>query len=107
MMDYIDRQELVEIIAERNRNTCNGTMSCLQMRRMVERVPAADVVPVLHGQWVDAHGDRRVAECSACKELFEVVFDGPSSDELFAWFARFYRYCPNCGARMVGGAGDG
>lgn len=94
-MDYIDRQELTASICEDRR-----PLSFAMLFEHLRGAPAADVVPVLHGQWVDAHGDRRVAECSVCKELFEVVFDGPSSDELFAWFARFYRYCPNCGARM-------
>lgn len=47
MAEYIEREALIEEIKERNRNTCNGSMSCLQMKRMVEKVPAADVAPVV------------------------------------------------------------
>lgn len=44
---YIERDCLIDMIAERNRNTCNGKMSCIQMKRMVESIPAADVAPVV------------------------------------------------------------
>lgn len=44
MAEYIERDCLIDMIAERNRNTCNGKMSCIQMKRMVESIPAADVV---------------------------------------------------------------
>ena len=47
MAEYIERDCLIDMIAERNRNTCNGKMSCLQMKRMVESIPAAEVVPVV------------------------------------------------------------
>lgn len=47
MAEYIERDCLIDMIAERNRNTCNGKMSCIQMKRMVESIPAAEVVPVV------------------------------------------------------------
>lgn len=72
----------------------------------LKHIPAADVAPVVHGRWVDAHGDRQVAECSRCKHRYEVT-DEPSNAALFACFAHFYRYCPHCGARMDGGEEDG
>lgn len=102
MMDYINRQAVLDSIREDPM-----PISLEMVVKHFRSAPAADVAPVMHGAWVDAHGDRRVAECSACKEQSEVTFDGPSSDELFAWFARFYRFCPSCGARMDGGAEDG
>ena len=57
MSEYIEREALIEEIKERNRNTCNGSMSCLQMKRMVEKVPAADVAPVVR--------------CRECKHYME------------------------------------
>lgn len=45
--EYIERDCLIDMIAERNRNTCNGKMSCIQMKRMVESIPNADVAPVV------------------------------------------------------------
>lgn len=35
------------------------------------------------------------AICGACGEEYEFEEDG------FDWFAESYRYCPNCGSRMV------
>ena len=45
--EYIERKCLIDMISERNRNTCNGKMSCLQMKRMVESIPVADVASVV------------------------------------------------------------
>lgn len=47
MAEYINRQELLDIISERNRDTCNGKLSCLQMKRMVEGIRAAEVFEVV------------------------------------------------------------
>lgn len=47
MAEYIERDCLIEVINERNRNTCNGKMSCIQMKRVVESIPNADVAPVV------------------------------------------------------------
>lgn len=47
MAEYIERDCLIDMISERNRNTCNGKMSCIQMKRMVESIPNADVAPVV------------------------------------------------------------
>ena len=50
-------------------------------------VPAADVVPVVHGRWINPTVPKRYGGgllCSACRK---------SAD----WT---YNYCPNCGARM-------
>ncbi len=53
-------------------------------------IPAADVAPVVHGRW----GDNGIPEsmlsgCSVCG---------------FTCGAYSFRYCPNCGAKMDGGA---
>ena len=54
---------------------------------------AADVAPVRDGRWM-CHGDCGVTECSVC---------GWSIEE----YVGDYAYCPNCGAKMDGGADDG
>ena len=55
----------------------------------IERLPAADVAPVVHGKW----GDNGIAgsmlvKCSVCG---------------FDCGANSFSYCPNCGALMDGG----
>ena len=59
------------------------------------RIPAADVAPVVHGRWEqDADGDWY---CTNCNEVVAICESGRE---------RTYRkpYCPNCGAKMDGGA---
>lgn len=95
MTEYINRQEFLDIISERNRDTCNGKLSCLQMKRMVEGIPAADVTPVRHGRWVtEVERTGNYAHCSMC-------------DCRCRGYTPHYKYCPNCGARMDGVADDG
>ena len=58
----------------------------------IEKIPAADVAPVVHGRWI-MHDDEfgLTCECSVCQ--IETMGDG--------------NYCPNCGAKMDGGADNG
>lgn len=67
MAKYIELDCLIDMIDERNRNTCNGKMSCIQMKRMVESIPAADVAPVGHGVWVkEIERTGNYSHCSEC-----------------------------------------
>ena len=56
---------------------------------ILKAIPAADVATVRHGRWI-MHDDEfgLTCECSACH--IETMGDG--------------NYCPNCGAKMDGGA---
>ena len=53
----------------------------------VDAIPSADVAPVRHGRWIQNYGLPDVKLCSACKTERE------AKD---CW----WRYCPNCGAKM-------
>lgn len=62
----------------------------------IEKIPAADVAPVVHGRWIqvivhvefeDGFVDRVEECCSACHE--------PNG-------RRCTYFCPNCGAKMDG-----
>lgn len=57
----------------------------------VRNLPAADVKPVVRGEWVpkNADGSWRVDTCSACKK-----------DTHYVRYAPAYDFCPNCGADM-------
>ena len=67
----------------------------------IERLPAADVAPVVHGKWVHIRYDRSfgqfdVVKCSRCGlEAYAM-----------AYHVRDGNYCPRCGARMDGGNED-
>ena len=65
--------------------------------REVASFPAADVASVVHARWEqDADGDWY---CTNCNEVVAICESGRE---------RTYRkpYCPNCGAKMDGGAAD-
>lgn len=67
----------------------------------IGKLPAADVVPVVHGRWTTKHyidgifEGTNFDECSACG--YQRVFDDPA-------LKTRYDYCPRCGAKMDGGA---
>lgn len=58
------------------------------VRSIIQRTPAADVAPVVHGQWIASHDE--FCACSICKYPFYVGWNQAN-------------YCPNCGAKMDGG----
>ena len=92
MAEYIEREAAIESLPVAWDSAINA----------LRNAPSSDVAPVVHGAWIDFYGDHKTAECSECQQLFEVTFDGPSKPEFFAAFQDYYRYCPNCGARMDG-----
>ena len=62
----------------------------------IENAPTVDAVPVVRGRWEqDADGDWY---CTNCDEAVAICDSGKN---------RTYHkpYCPNCGAKMDGGAG--
>ena len=66
----------------------------------IEAAPAADVAPVVHGEWLNFTGDFSTAECNQCGELYEVSPDEKPCEDFFSAFKKFYKFCPNCGAKM-------
>lgn len=60
----------------------------------INSIPAADVAPVVHGQWVDG-------KCSNCG------VDIPTDDAHDAIFETECRFCYYWGAKMDGGADNG
>lgn len=67
-------------------------------KRFVEEEPAADVAPVVHGEWVDPEDDGGYTSwhCSLCSHQVGTIGGIPN-----------WKYCPNCGARMDGGEDNG
>ena len=60
----------------------------------ISDIPAADIAPLVHGRWIskNPHGYEWTFVCSNCGYV-----DGyPFNDR--------HNYCPNCGAKMDGGA---
>ena len=92
----IDANNLIEEIREERCYNCRNfkDMKCdycgtADYIYMIEDMPTADVAPVVHGKW-KRYG-KNLGECSECGEIVSVRNN----------------YCPNCGAKMDGGADNG
>ena len=89
--EYIRRDDALKYIKSEQCKTCSdiglcGNCAVLVAVRLLEKVPAADVAPVVRGKW----GDNGIAgsmlvKCSVCG---------------FDCGANSFSYCPNCGARI-------
>ena len=101
MAEYIEREALMRRIKEIHCAECDSyhgvrCRACWVDDTLdyIDSEPAADVAPVRHGRWIEHkhfHHDHYIDstyECSECKAEEPLTSD----------------YCPNCGAKMGGGA---
>lgn len=89
MAEYIERRAAIEHLNV----WCDGCGSAVEC---ILAEPAADVAPVVHGQWISKNtiGYDWTFVCSNCGYI-----DGyPFNDR--------HNFCPNCGAKMDGGDND-
>ena len=67
----------------------------------VDAEPTVDAVPVVHGEWSTIEDDYCglvALHCSVCDQEWWFEEDAP---------IKHYHYCPNCGASMKDGDGNG
>ena len=107
MAEYIDRDAFKENVEERYCLLCkaegkdyNGCRCrACWVDDMLDEVdcfqPAANVAPVRHGRWIDKG---EYAVCTECGGRSGTQYDGVEPIPLMTQF------CPNCGAKMDGGA---
>lgn len=90
MAEYIEREAVIDLITHRYENP----EICMQE---INGIPAADVVPVVHGRWIERRAPHAMggnsAKCSACNKSVQ-------------YLGNPLNYCPNCGAKMDGGDSD-
>lgn len=95
--EYIERGALLEILENQGHADIDDVLN----------IPAADVVEVKHGRWEDAtwHNgwQTMTATCSNCHERGEVRVKRNECGEIVINSP----CCPNCGAKMDGGADNG
>lgn len=103
MAEYIKREQLqAALICKQcgavNKWYAEGWNDCLlRVKSMVSNVPAADVAPVVYGQWIHPHwkNSNYCYDCSEC--------GGEAMHRDYQWAKDgIYPICPNCGARMDG-----
>ena len=89
MDEYINREAVYEYFDKCNSENPKWTPS--RVKTLISRQKAADVAPVRHGRWVHhIAGGKQISDCwcSVCNVEHETE----------------QNYCPNCGAKMDGGA---
>lgn len=94
MDEYLNRSDL---LAEYDRQH-KGPPG--EARRLIAEAPAADVVPVVHGEWITlTECANEGAYCSVChKKVYRVDYARCVKKNKVR-----SNYCPNCGAKMKDG----
>lgn len=117
MNELIYKQDAIDAVDERIqtllkdeafRQKC-GDRDLYGVKKLLQNLPSADVVTVVHGKWIvgkeiarewfgdhTLHIDYEDYKCSVC---------GLTLDRLLYCVdgSLFYKYCPRCGAKMDGG----
>ena len=98
MDEYIKRKEIRRAYEKLARSYMHGEpyIADWKFDEMIEELPTADVVPVRHGRW--ENGNPICPVCGGDK------FKDLDADIWCDWQPAF---CPNCGAKMDGGDGNG
>ena len=95
MDEYIERSAGVSILrAKANMAVLMDAAPYFEKAaQMLEKLPAADVAPVVHGWWENGNPICPVCGGDKFKDLDADIWCDWKPD-----------YCPNCGAKMDGGA---
>lgn len=102
MTEYITKEQAVDALKETLWDDDFDEFLMHYFELSIKRVKPADVVEVVHAEWIGTWGDGYANgfivyeefECSRCGCVHHADGD-PTWD-----------YCPNCGARMGGGESD-
>ena len=95
MSDYIERGALIAFVREARKNLPKESKDfftrdemLLNFQQYLELRKAADVEPVVRGEWVE-HDDE--CECPVCGEMWNYCDNDTER----------FDFCPKCGARLV------
>lgn len=113
MAEYIERGAAIDKLTALEVTNPSATMT--DAKRLLADMPAADVAPVRHGRWIIKHRHRGgfhrytgiddMGEQHTITVDERVEYDDRYCSECGKQSAdNFLNYCPNCGAKMDGGA---
>ena len=94
-MRPIDADRALEIVRDQGIAHPNAYHLTNYTTLILREAPTIDVAPVRHGQWVSVPY-KLARVCSVCNRDEPYKFADIDAD--------VYDYCPNCGAKMDGGA---
>lgn len=92
MDEYIKRSDALKVIETANSMASSFLEATMKLCVTMDRISAADVVPVVHGMWIWDDEGYHCSECfyHAYGETGEVMSGN-------------WHFCPNCGALMKDG----
>ena len=96
MKEYIEREAVVMGVLGLTIVDPAVAQYCDAVLLQIQQAPAADVAPVVHGEWVYVDFVSPTIHCSVCKGLAPMDCCGDYHSERT-------NYCPHCGAKMQGG----
>lgn len=104
MPKYIDSEKIREAIKNYGKGAVNDGIKSLDVvddiiniAALVDYLPAADVTPIRHGYWKgNKIANYEFETCSNCNNIYDC------GEVDVKTFSQFYKYCPNCGAKMDG-----
>lgn len=107
MPEYIDKEAFIKRL-ENEADKSSDIINLLILNGIANIVrdesiaPTADVVEVVHGEWVETYqplgfDEVKCAECSSCGEDW-IMDDDMCIDD----YKAHWKYCPCCGAKMDG-----
>ena len=98
MAEYIEREALLCMVQPDDPSDEMAAITIATakklIRNIVSRTQAADVAPIRHGRWINAHPDIEPNPMFMYGICSECGFEQGIS--------KYLNYCPNCGCRMDG-----
>lgn len=94
MAKYIEWETLLAHLRKCKETSTGSSLTAAvitAIQYFVEKMPAADVAPVVHGRWTHLGGDEWC--CPVCG--FVITTEG-------SWDKPTKKYCEDCGAKMDG-----
>ena len=94
MAKYIEWETLLAHLRKCKETSMGSSLTAAvitAIQYFVEKMPAADVAPVVHGRWTHLGGDEWC--CPVCG--FVITTEG-------SWDKPTKKYCEDCGAKMDG-----
>ena len=100
MDEYIKRSSAIEeLTKDYDYLTSYGKQYVDATKSMISRIPAADVVEVKYGYWIEKEdGHHMCSECLRTRPYYETAYTVKN------WICH---YCHYCGAKMKEGDNDG
>lgn len=92
MSEYINRESIRKVLMDVCSDENCPMFIAATIDQVIDYEPAADVAPVVHGEWITIDDISRCSECG-----YIPAYDS-SIDDLY-----YSPFCPNCGAKMDGG----